>query len=150
MPGFPAATKKGGMAQATPDVCMVPAPPPPAGPGGIPTPFVNMASLSSTDKTISKVVMENKETIVEDSEVPSTKGDEAGCAQAPPSPVPKGVVSQKNMSKAVFKKYSSKVKAKGKAIVTHTAITSHNGSGNANMPAGVHSTPSQSKVIVGL
>lgn len=148
MPHFPAATKKGGMAQATPDVCMVPAPPPPTGPGGIPTPFPNIGQLSGCDKTVSKVMMENKETVVEDSEIPNSKGDEAGCAQAPPAPTPKGVVSQTNMGKVVFKRYSSKVKVQGKAVVTHTAMTAHNGNGNMNMPAGAHMAPSQTKILV--
>jgi hypothetical protein len=141
-----AATKKGGVAQATPDVCHVPAPPPPAGPGGIPTPFPNIANLSGCDKTIDKVLMEKKETIVEDSEVPNSQGDEAGVSNLP---TPKGLVSQSNMGPCTFKKYSSKVYAKGKKIVYHTAVTSHNGK-NANSPVGTHMSPSQSKVHVGM
>lgn len=139
-------TKKGGIAQATPDVCHIPAPPPPAGPGGIPTPFPNIASLSSCDNTIAKVLVEKKETIVEDSKVPSTKGDEAGCSNLP---TPKGLVSQKNMGECHFKRYSAKVYFAGKKAVFHTAVTAHNGS-NANMPAGVHASPSQQKVMVGM
>jgi hypothetical protein len=141
---MPAATKKGGMAQATPDVCHVPAPPPPGGPGGIPTPFPNMASLSGCDKTVDKVLVEKKETIVEDSKVPSTKGDESGVSNLP---TPKGLVSQSNLGECDFKKYSSKVYFKGKKAVHHTAATTHNGS-NPNMPAGIHSTASQQKVKV--
>jgi hypothetical protein len=143
---LPAATKAGGQALATPDTCYIPAPPPPAGPGGIPTPFPNMASLSDTDKATTKVLMSNKGIVVEDSEVPRTSGDEAGVSNLP---TPKGLMSQKNMAKAVFKTYSGKVKAEGKGIVTHTATTAHNGSGNMNMPAGTHMVPSQTKILVG-
>ncbi len=141
-----ASTKKGGVAQATPDVCHIVAPPPPAGPGGIPTPFPNIGNLNTCDKTIDKVVMEKKETVVEDSEIPSSKGDEAGCSNLP---TPKGLMSQSNMGPCVFKKYSSKVYAKGKKIVYHTAVTSHNGS-NANAPVGTHMSPSQSKIEVAM
>jgi hypothetical protein len=143
---LPAATKAGGTALAAPDTCNIPAPPPPAGPGGIPTPFPNTASLSSTDKATTKVLMGNKGVVVEDSEVPRTSGDEAGVSNLP---TPKGLMSQQNMGKAVFKTSSGKVKAEGKGIVTLTATTAHNGSGNMNMPAGTHLVPSQTKILVG-
>jgi hypothetical protein len=143
---LPAATKAGGQALATPDTCHIPAPPPPAGPGGIPTPFPNTAMLSNTDKATKKVLMGNKGVVVEDSEVPRTMGDEPGVSNLP---TPKGLMSQKNMGKCVFKTYSGKVKAEGKGVVTHTATTAHNGDGNMNMPAGTHMAPSQTKVLVG-
>lgn len=143
---FPAATKGGGQALATPDTCHIPAPPPPAGPGGIPTPFPNTGMLSSADKCTDKVLVENKGCCVEDSEIGTTQGDEPGVSNLP---TPKGLMSQKNMGKMVFKNHSSKVKLQGKGAVTHTAMTAHNGDGNANMPAGTHMTPSQTKVIIG-
>ncbi len=142
---FPAATKAGGQALAVPDTCHIPAPPPPAGPGGIPTPFPNTATLTSADKCTDKVLVENKGACVEDSEVGTTQGDEAGVSNLP---TPKGLMSQSNMGKMVFKKHSSKVKLQGKGAVTHTAMTAHNG-GNANSPAGTHMVPSQMKVIIG-
>lgn len=142
---FPAATKAGGNALAAPDVCHIPAPPPPAGPGGIPTPFPNTGMLNTANKTTTKVLMENKGVCVENSEMPSSRGDEPGVSNLP---TPKGVMSQKNMGKVVFKQHSSKVKAQGKGVVTHTAMTAHNGSGNMNMPAGAHMVPSQTKVII--
>ena len=143
---LPAATKAGGQALAAPDTCHIPAPPPPAGPGGIPTPFPNTAMLSDTDKATKKVLMSNKGVVVEDSEVPRTMGDEPGVSNLP---TPKGLMSQKNMGKCIFKTYSGKVKAEGKGVVTHTATTAHNGSGNMNMPAGNHLSPSQVKILVG-
>jgi len=141
---MPAATKAGGECLATPDTCHIPAPPPPAGPGGIPTPFPNTAMLNSADKCSTKVLFENKGGCVEDSEVATTHGDEAGVSNLP---TPKGLVSQKNMGKMVFKTHSSKVKIEGKGIVVHTATTAHNGDGNANMPAGTHLSPSQTKIL---
>lgn len=143
---FPAATKAGGTCLAAPDTCHIPAPPPPAGPGGIPTPFPNTGSLSSADKCTDKVQVQNKGACVEDSEMPSSSGDEAGVSNLP---TPKGLMSQKNMSKVVFKTHSSKVKLQGKGAVTHTATTAHNGSGNVNVPVGAHTVPSQTKVIIG-
>lgn len=144
--GKPAATKKGGECLAVPDTCHLPAPPPPAGPGGIPTPYPNKGSPSSADKVTKKVLMENKKVVVEDSEIPSSMGDEAGCSNLP---TPKGLMSQKNTSKIVFKSHSSKVKAEGKGIVPAGATTAHNGTGNANAPAGKHMVPSQMKVLIG-
>src|SRR6185369_5551764 len=143
---FPAATKAGGTALGTPDTCNIPAPPPPAGPGGIPTPFPNTGMLSECDKCTDKVLISNKGACVEDSEMPSSHGDEPGVSNLP---TPKGLMSQKNMDKVVFKTHSSKVKLQGKGAVTHTATTAHNGSGNVNVPVGTHGVPSQTKVIIG-
>ncbi|HTJ84848.1 MAG TPA: PAAR-like domain-containing protein [Polyangiaceae bacterium] len=131
--GMPAATKKGGSAAGGPDVCKTPPTPP------VPAPYPNMGQVADSDGAVSKVVIGNKETVVESSKIPSSKGDEAGTL--------KGIVSSTNMSSIQFKKYSSKVYAKGKKIVFHTAPTAHNGS-NANAPTGAHASPSQTKVVV--
>ncbi len=131
--GMPAATKKGGTAAGGPDVCKTPPAPP------VPAPYPNMADLGGADKTVDKVVIENKDAVVQSSVIPNSKGDELGTL--------KGVVSQTGHDQVKFKKYSSKVYAKGKKIVFHTAPTAHNGS-NANAPTGVHASPSQSKVLV--
>ncbi|MBW2525597.1 MAG: DUF4150 domain-containing protein [Deltaproteobacteria bacterium] len=144
--GKPAATKGGGKCTSTPDVCHVPAPPPPAGPGGVPSTFLNVGTCNSTDKATTKVLFKKKGVCVENSEIPSSRGDEAGCSNLP---TPKGLMSTKNMAKVVFKSHSSKVKAEGKGVVTHMATTAHNGSGNMNAPVGKHSTPSQTKILVG-
>ena len=133
---LPASSKKGGQAFAFPDVCKTPAAPSP-----LPLPYPNIGMLSGTDKAIDVVLMENKETVVESSKIPSSKGDELGSL--------KGMVSSTCRDQIQFKKYSSKIYAKGKKIVHHTAITAHNGS-NANMPAGCHVAPSQTKIIVAL
>lgn len=130
---MPAATKAGGTAMGGPDVCKTPPAPP------VPVPYPNLGQVSSADGTISRVVMENKDTVVESSKIPSSSGDEAGTL--------KGLVSNSHMGEIHFKKYSSKVYAKGKKVVFHTASTAHNGS-NANAPVGLHAAPSQAKVLV--
>ena len=131
--GMPASSKKGGAAAAAPNVCKTPPAPP------VPVPYPSLAQLGGTDKTIAKVLLERKETVVQSSKIPNSRGDEAGTL--------KGMISQTNMNQVKFKKYSSKVYAKGKKIVFHTAVTAHNGS-NANMPTGSHASPSQTKVFV--
>jgi hypothetical protein len=135
MPGMPASTKKGGMCMGMPDVCLTPAAPSP-----IPIPYPNMAQVNGADGTIDKVLMENKETVVEDSKIAQSSGDEAGTAG--------GVVSGLNRGEAHFTLYSSKVYAKGKKVVFHTAQTTHNGS-SANLPVGAQMVPSQTKIVVG-
>ena len=133
---LPASSKAGGQCMGMPDVCQVPAPPGPP----IPTPFPNMAMPSNATKTSSKVQIENKDVIVETSEIPSSTGDEAGVAG--------GVVSGTFAQKVVYKLGSSVVKVEGKGICFLTGMTAHNGS-NANMPAGLQVAPSQAKVLVG-
>jgi hypothetical protein len=132
---LPAASKAGGSCLGTPDVCQVPAPPAPP----VPTPFPNMAQLASATKTCAKVKIENQDVVVETSEIPSSSGDESGTLG--------GVVSGTFAQKVVFRTSSSKVKAEGKGFVYQSATSAHNGS-NANMPAGLHSAPSQNKVTV--
>jgi hypothetical protein len=120
---------------AVPDVCKVPAPPAPP----VPTPFPNQASLATATKTCAKVQIENMDVVVETSEIPNSSGDEAG--------VGGGVVSNTFAQKVVFRVGSTTVKAGGKGIVYQSALSAHNGS-NPNMPAGLHSAPSQGKVSV--
>lgn len=135
---MPAASKAGGMYVAFPDVCFTPVPPPVV---QVPIPYPNLAQIASTTGAVDKVLIENKETVVEGSKVPNSSGDEAGTKG--------GVVSGKNMDQVQPKTFSSKVFAKGKKVVMLTSLSAHNGS-NANMPAGLMAAPSQAKVIVGL
>ncbi len=133
---LPASTKAGGVYFAMPDVCLTPAPPAPP----VPVPYPNTAQLASANGTVSKVVIENKETVVEGSKVPNSSGDEAGTNG--------GVTSGVNMGPATPKQFSSKVFFGGKKATFATAMSAHNGS-NANMPAGAQIAPSQAKVLVG-
>lgn len=132
---LPAGSKAAGQCLGVPDVCKVPAPP--AGP--IPTPFPNTAMMANATKTSTKVMLENKDAVVQGSEIPSSMGDQAGSAG--------GVVSSTVGDKVVLQLGSTKVKAEGKGMVFVSAVSAHNGA-NANMPAGLVAVPSQAKVLV--
>ena len=132
---FGISTKGGGMSQAMPDVCKTPAPP--AGP--IPIPYPNMAMLNQATGESKKVKIANMGVVTMGSSISATSGDEAGSAG--------GLVSSQNKGPAKPKKGSAKVKAEGQAVIFQTCTFGHNGN-NANAPAGVHSTPSQTKVTV--
>jgi hypothetical protein len=129
-----ASSKAGGICMGMPDVCLVPSAPSP-----IPTPFPNIGQCDGADGTVDSVLIENKEVLVDSSKISSSKGDEAGSSG--------GVVSGVNRDQVTFKRASSKVYAKGKKMVMHTAMTAHNGS-SANFPAGMQVSPSQTKVVL--
>ena len=132
---FPVSTKAAGVCFAFPDVCLVPAAPNP-----IPTPFPNIGQCSDATGTVSSVLVENKEVLVETSTLPQSSGDEAGTGGSVVSGTFRGVVK--------FKTASSKVYAKGKRVILFGAVTAHNGD-NANMPAGKQVAPSQGRVKAG-
>jgi hypothetical protein len=137
MPGvmMPASSTAAGIYFAMPDVCLTPAPPAPP----VPVPYPNTAQLASTSGAVTKVLIENKETVVQGAKVPSSSGDEAG--------VNGGVASGVNMGPVEPKVFSSKVFFDGKKAVFLTSMAAHNGS-SANMPAGAQIVPSQAKVFV--
>jgi hypothetical protein len=124
-----------------PDVCYLPAPPPPSGPGGIPTPYPNSASHSSAKKTTKKIFVRNKKCLVEGSFIPNSMGDEPGCSQNIP-PGKQGLKARKNKGKCEFTKHSGKVKMQGKGVICQSAGTKQN---NQNT-MGKHGLPSQSTV----
>jgi hypothetical protein len=134
---FSITTKAGGQCAATaPDTCKTPSP---AGP--VPIPYPNMADTAQADagKCSSKVMVVGKAVVHKSSEIPMSSGDEAGSAG--------GVVSGKIKGEVLFRKFSSKVKVEGNAVVYQTCTTSHNGK-SANVPAGIQAAPSQAKVKV--
>jgi len=137
MPGvmMPASSKASGVYFAIPDVCLTPAPPAPP----VPVPYPNTAQVASSNGAVEKVLIENKETVVEGVKVPRSSGDEAGSSG--------GVTSGVNMGPVEPKTFSSKVFFDGKKAVFLTSLAGHNGS-NANMPAGAQIAPSQAKVLV--
>lgn len=132
---FPIATKMGGMAQGTPDVCKVPAPPAPP----IPTPFPNMAQCATANGCTTRVKIMNMPVLTKASQIPMSQGDEAGVAG--------GVVSGVNMQACAFKTGSAKLKIEGNDAVVQLKPSAHNGS-NANLPVGMVASPSQTKVLV--
>lgn len=132
---LPIASKGGGEAAGFPDVCKVPAPAPP---GFVPTPFPNKASCGSATGTVAQVLIQRKDTIVIQSKIPSSAGDEAG--------VQKGMVIPKHKDACKFLRPSIKVRAKGKPVVLMTANTTQNGD---NCPVAVLVAVSQTKVFAG-
>lgn len=130
-------TKGGGMCQASPDVCKVPAAPPPG--AVIPTPFPNMGQMVQAVNTSLKVKFFAAEVVTIKSQIPMSQGDEAGVAG--------GMVSGQIMGPVSFKKGSAKVLVEGVGVVYQSAVTAHNGA-NANAPAGMQQAPSQTKVLV--
>ena len=134
---FGATTNGGGVCNAFPDVCKVPAPPAPP----IPTPFPNigMCNQANGGTCSKKVKILNQPVITKASEITQTMGDEAGTL--------KGVSSGTNMDKATFKVGVSKVKVEGNDIVNLLKTTAQNGA-SANAPAGNVIAPSQTTVLV--
>ncbi|MGH0035850.1 MAG: PAAR-like domain-containing protein [Myxococcota bacterium] len=135
---FPIATNKAGMCQAFPDTCKTPAPPGPP----VPIPYPNIANMNQANAGTcsAKVLIEMKNTVTKQTEIPMSSGDEAGSAG--------GVVSGKIKGEATFtKKFSMKVKAEGQNVIFHTCVCGQNGK-SANMPSGTHVQPSQAKVKV--
>jgi len=131
----PASTKAGGVAQGNPDVCKVPAPPGPP----VPQAFPNAADLTQAQDVSKKVKFAGAAVVTVASKIPRSMGDEAG--------VTGGVVSGMNMGPCSFKAGVPKVKVEGNDVVTQMKPTAHNGT-NANMPAGMVTSPSQVKVQV--
>ena len=131
---LPAGSKAGAICLGVPDVCKVPAGPLPP----IPTPFPNTGQVANTLNASTKVLIENKETVVEMAEIPSSDGDQAGSIG--------GVVSNMVAGKVKFVLGSTRVKAEGKGIVYVSAPTTHNGD-NANVP-GLFTVPAQGRVLV--
>ena len=133
---FGVSTKGGGQCQGGPDVCKTPAPP---APSPVPIPYPNMAMLNQAMMESKKVKVSNMGVVTMGSNISMTSGDEAGVAG--------GVMSSQMKGPAKPKKGSTKVKAEGQAVIFQTCTFGQNGN-NANVPAGVHSAPSQTKVTV--
>lgn len=138
----PVATTEDGVCFAlAPDVCFLPAPPPPAGPGGIPTPYPNQGSCNDAKDVTEKVLIRNKPVLVGGSYIPSTHGDEAGASPQPGRG--HGLQSGSTGDKCEFAGQSSVVKFEGKGVVCLGETTKHNKSNTM----GKHSVPSQTTVI---
>lgn len=109
----PITTKASGICFAFPDVCLTPTPV-----GTIPIPYPNIGDLSQASGVSSKVKIGGKPIVLENSEIPSTQGDEAGSSG--------GVASGKIMGKVTFTTYSTTVKVEGKGVVRMSDTTQQN------------------------
>ena len=131
---FGITTTAGGMAIGFPDACKTPTP---AGPVPIPYPNTAMMNQAATGSCTNKVKIVNKPALTSKSKVPISTGNEAGSAG--------GVASSKIKGEAQFTKTSTKVKLEGSPAAYHTCTMGQNGK-PFNVPSGVHTVPSQTKV----
>lgn len=109
--------RKDGICFAFPDVLLTP-----AGSAQVPIPYPNIAQLADTQGASEDVKAGGKEVILEDSEIPSSSGGEAGTGL--------GQSSGTQNDKCTFTSFSGTVKANGKGIVRQLDSTSQN-AGNA-------------------
>lgn len=135
---FAVTTKQGGMCQAIPDVCKVPAPPGPP----VPTPFPNIADCMQVNPATAsfKVKVIGMPVVHAQSKIMMSSGDEGGSLG--------GVVSGMIKGEMSYAQASLKVKVEGQPVVFVGCMTAHNGT-NANAPGGSQVAPSQAKVFVG-
>ena len=134
---LPAATRQGGDTMAFPDTCKTPTPV-----GTIPIPYPNTAQLMQANPAScpDKVTIMNQAPITKQSMVPQTSGDEAGATGGAVSGMIKGPAQPKTASTAVDFGCNKAVR--------QTDIWGQNGT-NANAPAGIQASPSQTKVTIG-
>ena len=132
-----ASTMGTGMCMAFPDVCKTPTP---AGPVPIPYPNIAQLAMANPATCATNVLIFNKPAATTMTIIMLSSGDEAGCAG--------GVVSQLFIGPAQFKLGSVVVSIQGAPAVYQGSLIGQNGVGNANMPAGVQTVPSQAIVIV--
>jgi hypothetical protein len=84
-----------------PNVCLIPAPPPPTGPQGIPTPFPITTDTSKIDSgPVPKVKHKGGKVPNIASVFPGIKGNEAGVGNLPPGMPKKDIVTGDNKAKA--------------------------------------------------
>lgn len=133
---FPMSTRQGGDCMAFPDTCKTPTPV-----GTVPVPYPNTAMLMQANPATCsmKVMVLNQSVVTKQTQIPVTTGDEGG--------VEGGVVSSMIKGPAKFTLGSMKVKIEGQPAIYQTCMCSQNGT-NANAPAGLQVSPSQTKVIV--
>ncbi len=108
-----------------PDVCLIPAPPPPTGPQGIPTPFPILTTTKKVVKSgAAKVVHKGKKVVHTKTVYDGIKGNEAGVGQLPPGTPKKDVITMVNMKNGKPITGNSSVKMGGKptSFVTSQAF----------------------------
>lgn len=77
-----------------PDTCLIPAPPPPTGPKGIPTPFpITVSTKDIAEKPVPKVKHKNGKVPNLDSVFKGVKGNQPGVGDLPPGTPKKDIVS---------------------------------------------------------
>jgi hypothetical protein len=105
-----------------PDTCLIPAPPPPAGPKGIPTPFpITVDTGKIAEKPVAKVKHKGGKVPNVDSVFKGVKGNEAGVGDLPPSTPKKDIVSWANKNKMYGLVGCPNVKCGGASFLMNTS-----------------------------
>lgn len=90
------ASQKLNFVPMAPNVCLIPAPPPPTGPQGIPTPFPITTDTGQIVSPAAKVKHKGKKVANLGSKFKGIKGNEAGVGQLPPGMPKKDIVTSVN------------------------------------------------------
>ncbi|MCP3098221.1 DUF4150 domain-containing protein [Myxococcus sp. K15C18031901] len=85
------------MVPLAPNICFVPAPPPPTGPQGIPAPFPITTDTGSIKKPVPKVKHQAGKVPNLDSTFTGVNGNQAGVGQLPPTTPKKDLVTGVNL-----------------------------------------------------
>ena len=105
-----------------PNTCLIPAPPPPAGPKGIPAPFPITTDTSKIDKgPVPNVKHKGGEVPTLDSIFPGIKGNQAGVGDLPPGTPKKDIITGVMGSKMQAIVGCPNCKVGGKAFVWFTS-----------------------------
>lgn len=84
-----------------PNVCLIPAPPPPAGPQGIPTPFPITVNTGTIDSgKVARVRHQGGDTPNLDSIFSGVNGNQAGVGSLPPGKPTKDIITGQTAGKA--------------------------------------------------
>jgi hypothetical protein len=103
---------------AMPDTCLIPAPPPPAGPQGIPTPFpVTCDTSSIAKKPVSRVKHKGGKVPNLDSIFKGVQGNDPGVGSLPPGKPNKDIITGVLDSKAFASTGSPTVNVGGEEFV---------------------------------
>jgi hypothetical protein len=112
-----------------PNVCLIPAPPPPTGPQGIPTPFpITTTTAKINSGPVPKLKHKNGKVPNTDSDFKGIKGNEAGVGQLPPSMPKKDIITSVNRKNGFVLVGCPNCKAGGSSFVW----TGSNGMGNSS------------------
>jgi len=124
-----------GMASAFPDACKTV-----VGPATVPVPYTNLAQMAAADgKSVAKkVFFDGAKAVTIKSKISQSRANEPGALG--------GVVSNKNMAPAAFKKGSTVLFIEGAAAVFMGSTTVQNG--NPFNALGSVISPSQTKVMI--
>ncbi|MFN0062565.1 MAG: PAAR-like domain-containing protein [Myxococcaceae bacterium] len=110
--------QKVNFATVPPNVCLIPAPPPPAGPMGIPTPFPILTDSGKvTENGADRIQHKGKKVLNTKTIVSGIKGNQAGVGRLPPGKPEKDILTGVTGGKAQGVVGCPTVKMGGKPVV---------------------------------